>query len=89
MAWEYICGICSGSLFTIPLLVSRDYYMPIVVFASIMIVVEWLQKEKEHGLELGYDTRFTWLRFLLYFVILLFTWIYSEPGETTFIYFQF
>ena len=89
MAWEYICGICNGSLFTIPLLISRAYYMPKLVFAFIMFVVEWLQKGKEHGLEMGYDTRFTWLRFLLYLVILLFTWIYSEPGETTFIYFQF
>lgn len=89
MAWEYICGICDESLFTIPMLISRVYYIPKVVFASIMIVVEWLQKGKEHGLELGYDTRFTWLRFLLYFVILFLTWIYSEPGETTFIYFQF
>ena len=63
--------------------------MPKVVFAFIMIVVEWLQKGKEHGLEMGYDTRFTWLRFLLYLVILFITWIYSEPSESTFIYFQF
>lgn len=89
MAWKYVCGICNGSLFTIPMLMSRAYYIPKVVPAFIMIVVEWLQKEKEHGLKLGFDTRFTWLRFLLYFVILLLTWIYSEPGETTFIYFQF
>ena len=89
MAWKYVCGICNGSLFTIPMLISRAYYIPKVVSAFIMIVVEWLQKEKEHGLKLGFDTRFTWLRFLIYFVILLLTWVYSEPGETTFIYFQF
>ena len=89
MVWEYICGICNGSLFTIPLLISRNYYLPKVFFAFIMFVVEWLQKGKEHGLELGFNTRFTWLRFLLYFVVLFLTWIYSEPGETTFIYFHF
>ena len=89
MAWEYICGICNESLFTIPMLIGRDYYIPKVVFPSIMIVVEWLQKGKEHGLELGYDRKFTWLRFLLYITIIMIMWIYSEPGETTFIYFQF
>lgn len=89
MALEYICGICNASLFTVPMLISRDYYLPKVFFASIMIIVEWLQKGKEHGLDLGYDARFTWLRFLLYLVLLFLTWIYSEPGETTFIYFQF
>jgi D-alanyl-lipoteichoic acid acyltransferase DltB (MBOAT superfamily) len=89
MAWEYICGICNGSLFTMPMLKIRFYYIPKVVFPCIMVVVEWLQREKEHGLELGYDRRFTWLRFLIYFTVLLFTWIYSEPSEATYIYFQF
>jgi D-alanyl-lipoteichoic acid acyltransferase DltB (MBOAT superfamily) len=89
MAWEYICGICNRSLFTIPMLVSRFYYIPKVVFAFIMFVVEWLQKGKEHGLELGYDIRYTWLRFLLYLTLLLLIWVYSEPDGTTFIYFQF
>ncbi len=88
-AWGYVCGMVNRSLFSIPWLKTRDYYIPKLVFPFIMFVVEWLQRRKEHGLEMGYDTRFTWLRFLLYLVILLFTWIYSEPGETTFIYFQF
>lgn len=88
-AWGYVCGMIDKSLFSIPWLKTRDYYIPKVVFPFIMFVVEWLQRGKEHGLELGYDRRFTWLRFLLYFTILIITWIYSEPGETTFIYFQF
>ena len=88
-AWGYICGMIDKSLFSIPWLKTRDYYIPKVVFSFIMLVVEWLQRGKEHGLELGYDRRYTWLRFLLYFTILIITWVYSEPGETTFIYFQF
>jgi len=88
-AWGYVCGMIDKSLFSIPWLKTRDYYIPKVVFAFIMFVIEWLQRGKEHGLELGYDRRFTWLRFLLYLVIIFLTWIYSEPGKTTFIYFQF
>ena len=88
-AWGYVCGMINKDLFSIPWLKTRDYYIPKVVFAFIMFVVEWLQRGKEHGLELGYDRKFSWLRFLLYYSLLLLMWLYAEPGGTTFIYFQF
>ena len=88
-AWGYVCGMINKDLFSIPWLKTRDYYIPKVVFAFIMFVVEWLQRGKEHVLELGYDRKFSWLRFLLYYSLLLLMWLYAEPGGTTFIYFQF
>ena len=88
-AWGYVCGMINKDLFSIPWLKTRDYYIPKVVFAFIMFVVEWLQRGKEHGLELVYDRKFSWLRFLLYYSLLLLMWLYAEPGGTTFIYFQF
>ena len=85
MAWEYVCGICDGSLFTIPIFYEIVYR--VVFFLGLMFCVEWLQREKSHGLELSF-IRKGWLRFIIYYFI-LFLVLGSFGKEQTFIYFQF
>ena len=90
MAWEYVCGICNESLFTIPMLVGRVYYIPKVVFASIMIVVEWLQKGKEHGME--FAKKRSWWHIIVYIALVLcveYYFLISIETPSSFIYFQF
>ncbi len=56
-------------------------------FVVIMLVVEWLQRDKEHGLEIA-KMKYSWLRILIYYAIIVMMFLFS--GETeTFIYFQF
>lgn len=85
VAWEYICGICDGSLFTIP--IFNEIIYRVVFFLGLMFCVEWLQREKSHGLELNF-IRKGWLRFIIYYFILLLV-LGSFGKEQTFIYFQF
>ena len=85
VAWEYFCGICDGSLFTIP--IFNEIIYRVVFFLGLMFCVEWLQREKSHGLELNF-IRKGWLRFIIYYFILLLV-LGSFGKEQTFIYFQF
>jgi D-alanyl-lipoteichoic acid acyltransferase DltB (MBOAT superfamily) len=94
-AWFYISNMFSPSLFTIPQLPSEFLaniptnkylfvrFSPIFIF----IFVEWLNREKQHGLQI--DTiKFPIVRWIIYFAIILIGFICGGQAET-FIYFQF
>jgi len=88
---HYLQGVCDASLFSIPWLLNRGYYIPLFISIASMLVVEWLQRGKEHGLN-GID-RLTFLkneyeRVLLYSILLVFIILFGVK-HTTFIYFQF
>ena len=83
-AWEYVCGMCHGSLFTMP---DAKGLSALVMNILIMLSVEWVQREKTHGLEVS-TVRNGMVRKLIYLGILLL--LFAFGGQTTdFIYFQF
>lgn len=85
-AWEYICGICDWSIFSIPYLRTRDYYIPLFTAIGILFLAEWLMRYREHGMQLLQNVG--WYRYLLYlFFIAYIVMYYGE--HVTFIYFQF
>ena len=86
MAWEYVCGMINASVFTIP--IKKKLALNIVVSAVLMFVVEWLQRDKAHGLKMGYGEKNSWIKIVLYYAILFVIWFFSGESET-FIYFQF
>ena len=59
---------------------------PANVYIIIMLMTEWLQKGKEHGLDLAGKKR--WLRTLVYYGLIVLI-IVSSGKSSTFIYFQF
>ncbi len=88
MAWEYMKGLiqfgtvrASYRFFTLPEI------WPTNVFIIIMILVEWLQRGKEHGLELS-KIKYVWVRTLIYYCFAL-VLILGSGKSSTFIYFQF
>jgi D-alanyl-lipoteichoic acid acyltransferase DltB (MBOAT superfamily) len=85
-AWNYICGMCSSSLFSINFQVGKKA----IVYIIVLIIVEWLQRGKEHGLQ-GISIgilRYRTARIAFYYVfILLMLLLAGEQGN--FIYFQF
>ncbi len=86
-AWEYMAGIVDESLFTIPYLIRRTYYIPTCCCLILMLIVEWGQRNKQHGLEFLYSHK--WLiRYSIYIIILSLILLYYGKNET-FIYFQF
>lgn len=85
MAWEYVCGICNRSLLTIPQNGSTKM-IPIVGMVLLMLATEWIQRTKQHCLELrNLQWYFRYSIYALFVVSIIF---YYNQAET-FIYFQF
>ena len=84
MAWEYVCGMFDVSLFMV--FIKKKIALSNVIFITIMLVVEWLQREKEHGFDIANLkplTRYALVVLLIEFVLFMAT----TPSQ--FIYFQF
>lgn len=83
-AWEVILGIMNRSLFTAPMMVVG--LKKIVFVIGVLLLVEWLNRSKEHGLAIGNLP--LWLRIASCYVLVL---VILELGgnSQSFIYFQF
>ncbi len=68
------------------LFIQSDIW-PKMVFIIFMLVVEWLQRDKEHGLVL--DKMKPWLRWVICFIIVLMISCFTDNEIGSFIYFQF
>ncbi|MDO5342769.1 MAG: MBOAT family O-acyltransferase [Bacteroidia bacterium] len=89
-AWEYVCGMMQfGTLkavyrFFLP---NRLLCWPTNLFIIIMLVVEWVSRNKQHGLNLQ-KVKPSIVRYLIYYAILTFI-ILNFGTKQAFIYFQF
>ena len=85
-AFQYIISIFSKSLFSIPHLPGSKRFLPLLI---LFILIEWIQREKQHGLELNekYPKLLRWSIYLLSIFIIYLFGNYSSSYE--FIYFQF
>lgn len=80
----YIQEIFSLSFFSIPEVFPKK----ILVYIFILILVEWISKEKQHGLQFSANTNL-YFRWCLYFAIWFSILLLDESDTQTFIYFQF
>ena len=87
----YVREIYDLSLFSVPWIKNRMYFIPLLVAVLIMLIVEWMQRDKEHGLE--FDTKqHSWWHVLVYVVMILcivYNFLPSIESPSSFIYFQF
>ena len=85
-AWGYVCCMIDKSIFSIPWLKAREFYIPTTVSIIAMLVIEWLFRNSGFG----FDTKRLpkWLQYVLIYVICLSIFFFSGRNET-FIYFQF
>ena len=83
-AWAYLNGIFDKSLFTHPELMPGYVWLLI----GALVLVEWLQREKKHGLQIENNELPKWMRWICYLVIFILVSMYFNKGNT-FIYFQF
>ena len=86
-AW--VTGIFDSSLFSIPRLMNRSYYIILAISILVLILVEWINRMKEHGLAAPKVSKLSQL--LVYYILV--TWViismYINQKAVTFIYFQF
>ena len=82
-AWDYICGICSHDLLSVP---NHAGIHALFFNLTLLIIVEWIQRDKQHSLDIA--TIPAYLRYSIYFIISFI--IFAFGGHTVnFIYFQF
>ena len=83
-AWQFMCGIIKN--FGIPNIISPTYILPMPFLFLIFVVLEWKNRNRQHGLDIQ-DWQ-TWQRWLTYFGIFILIFTFGAKAET-FIYFQF
>ena len=85
-AWEYVCGMFDRSLLSIPQSGSSRM-IRYVVCIVLLLVMEWFQRGREHGLEIS---RFaSYLRFALLIIVIEVILVFMAGTPSQFIYFQF
>lgn len=81
-SFNFIIQLFSSSLFTLPS--SMKSSLPLII---IMIVIEWIQRRKMHGLQI--DGAPLLLRWCVYIIIIGLIAYFSTGQDMAFIYFQF
>ena len=88
-AWEYVCGIVDRSILSVPLLLSRDFYLPLIVSILILCIVEWNTRRLSHSFALHQLTMNRWIRRIIYVMVALMIYLHGNFAIHQFIYFQF
>ena len=84
---EVISLIFSNTCFSIPWLITRDFYIPLFFSIGLLLLLEWLNRNYSHGLvRLTPYRRINWL---IYYVIIFIMYKYQPLEDIQFIYFQF
>ena len=87
LAW--ISGICDTSLFSVPYLMNRQYYIPLAISILVLILVEWINRTKKHGLQISNYSKILQIVIFYGFVMSIIISMYKNELAATFIYFQF
>jgi D-alanyl-lipoteichoic acid acyltransferase DltB (MBOAT superfamily) len=90
-AFHYYRDLFSLSIFTNPILpisLSISHAIRIALFISIMFILEWLNREKEFGLQINYIER-PYFRLCIYYAILFSILFFGAFTSSEFIYFNF
>ncbi len=85
-AWDYLSRMCSPSILN----VSFECGRRALIYIVILIVCEWLQRNKQHALQIDDCKVFrpVWVRWATYIVI-IFSLLSLSGSQSDFIYFQF
>lgn len=77
-----------GRIVTVPYLgLGYGQYLEPLTYAMVPLVVEWLQRERQHGLEIACLP--VWLRWTIYCATIVGILLFGDFGSNAFIYFQF
>ena len=89
--FHYLQGMCNVSLFSIPWLMTRNYYIPLGISIFVLLVIEWFGRTKEFALQDIQKIRVFKKRFVrvILYAIFLFVIFALRGGAVDFIYFQF
>jgi alginate O-acetyltransferase complex protein AlgI len=87
-ACHYYGRLFSSSFFTVPIIPNgTNIILSVLPFLSIMLLVEWLQREKDHGLQID-GIRYSFVRWVIYYSIFL-SILQFNNEDVQFIYYQY
>lgn len=87
-ALDFFKHLFSKSIFSYPLFTNRISALIALIFSCILLIAEWLQRDKDHALQLSNTKLPKAVRWSLYYVIGVVI-IWFGGYQETFIYFQF
>jgi D-alanyl-lipoteichoic acid acyltransferase DltB (MBOAT superfamily) len=85
-AFEYLGGIFSSTLLSVPWLMTRSFYIPLFINIFILLIFEYIFRNKQHGLQLNINNII--IRYIIYISLLILLILFCGENEA-FIYFQF
>lgn len=88
-AWDFVRGIGAQGMFSLPYYNGRMYICTLVFAILIMLFVEWMNRDGEHGLAIVRRHRLHWIRHIVYMFLILYIFYFGNFGYNQFIYFQF
>ena len=83
-ASDYLARLFSPSLFE----VSFPHGKRALIYCLVLLVIEWMQREKEHALQINKEIKSPVVRWGIYY-ILIFIIVFLQGTPADFIYFQF
>lgn len=87
-AWDILGSIFSKSLFTVPWLHNRYFYIPLFGCLILQIFTEWINRHKTHSLDLSSINNHA-IKYFIYLVIITLIIFFTPATPSPFIYFQF
>lgn len=87
-AFDYWKSLFSTSIFTVPVINGRLNALITLFFILLLLIVEWFQRDKDHGLQLEF-VKYRPLRFGIYYGIIICIVFFGASGGNQFIYFKF
>lgn len=88
-AFNYIGGIFSESIFSIPLFGGRMDAFITMILIIIFLFVEWVGRSGKYATEHLLNSNNIYIRVFIYFIIINMILYYTKNGSQSFIYFQF
>jgi len=88
-AFEYIVKMINKNLFSISMLYDKRSVFNIVIFIIILLIIEWLGRFNNFGIEKILDKWVKPLRWVFYLFIVFIIVMFVRTEGTPFIYFQF
>lgn len=88
-AFQFLTGMFSVDLFSLPVYTVRKLIYPILVLLIFFIGIEWLGRKDNFAIECTLNKLPQYLRWLFYAFLIFLIGMYMQTEETPFIYFQF
>lgn len=88
-AWSYLCGICSGSVLTVPNMISYYFYIPMIISIALMIVVEWIERKNDGYPTFSLIVSNRVMRWGFYMLLMAMILVWGAFNNQQYIYFQF